>query len=64
MTWFFIEARFDGRPLLIEKAFASEQDATQAAMQDGRMGEFRIISFPTRDKVRVRQLWKMQQIYH
>ena len=62
MTYFYIEERFDGAPVLIDKPYTSEREAEQSAMQFAK-GFYRIVSFPSRDKVKVRNWWK-QSLYN
>ena len=62
MTYFYIEERFEGMPMLIDKPYLSERDAIQTAMRTSR-GEYRVLSFPSRDRIKVRQWWK-QSIYN
>ena len=61
MIWWFVEDSFDGKPMLIDRAYASEMEALQSAIANSKSGQYRIISFPTRDKRRVREMWRTQQ---
>jgi hypothetical protein len=56
--WFFIESNWDGRKMLVQIPYRSPEEATQAAMKETRVGEFRILSYPNRDKREVLRAWK------
>jgi hypothetical protein len=63
MMWYFIEdtmADLRSR-MLIDKPYPSYSEAEQAAIANSKTGQWRIVSFPTRDKRKVRELWRMQQ---
>lgn len=61
MEWFFIESVWEGKPLLIQRAFHSREEAEQAAMQEATAGSYRILSYPTRNKRVVWSMWKNSQ---
>ena len=61
MEWFFIEAQWEGKPLLIQRAFHTREEAEQSAARETSAGVYRILSYPTRDKRTVWRLWRAQQ---
>jgi hypothetical protein len=63
MLYYYVEDYYDGRPMLIDRPFLSEYEAMQSAIANSKTGQYRIVSFPTRDKRKVRALWQMQRMY-
>jgi hypothetical protein len=47
--------------MLIQIPYRTPEEAEQAAMRQASIGEYRILSYPTRDKRVVYQYWKQGQ---
>ena len=61
--WWFLELSFDGRPLLVQKAYRTKEEAEAAGARETASGVFRAVPFNTRDKREVFRIWRQSQQY-
>jgi hypothetical protein len=59
--WYYIESNWDGRKILVQIPYRSPEEAEQAALRETRMGEYRILAYPTRNKRLVLRTWRQEQ---